>query len=76
MIRSIEGVKDALVYGKPNSVLGNIVCADVVINTGYQLDEIAIKKELLNLLQQFKIPRKIYFVDELMYGRTGKIKRQ
>jgi len=61
------------VYGKKNSVLGNILIADVKLK-----DKIS-EKELINFLsdkiQMHKVPRIYNFVDEISVTRTGKIKR-
>lgn len=74
-IMSMEGVRQALVYGKANSVLGNVLCADVQLEEGCSLTELDIKKALAEQLQDFKIPRRIKFVAEMTMTRTGKIKR-
>jgi len=74
-IMDIEGVKQAMVFGKANSVLGNVLCADVVLDIGIELTELDIKKILGAQLQDFKVPRRIKFVEELSLTRTGKMKR-
>lgn len=74
-IMDIKGVQQAMVYGKANSILGNVLCADVVLETPAKLTEIEIKKHLSSRLQDFKIPRRIKFVEELLLTRTGKLKR-
>ncbi|MEA3541349.1 MAG: fatty acid--CoA ligase family protein [Pseudomonadota bacterium] len=71
-IQKIVGVKAARVYGKKNSVLGNILCADVV---SVNLKEKAIREILAKSLQNFKIPRMINFVNEMKLTRTGKLPR-
>lgn len=73
-IREIDGVFDVRVFAKSNSVLGNIVCSEIVINNDL-LDESSIRNQLQNNLQEFKIPRLIKFVDKISTTRTGKIKR-
>jgi acyl-coenzyme A synthetase/AMP-(fatty) acid ligase len=74
-ITSIEGVCQALVYGKANSILGNVLCADVQLAEGVALTELDIKKHLASQLQDFKIPRRIKIVEEMALTRTGKLKR-
>lgn len=74
-IDALEGVRQSLVYGKPNSVLGNIVVAEVLREEGSELTDVDIRKSLRDKLQDFKIPRKIKFVEEFTLTRTGKIKR-
>ena len=69
-ILQIPDVLQAVVFGKKNSVLGNILCAELKLIPGSQLTEIS------NVLQDFKIPRRIRFVESFSLTRTGKIKRK
>jgi acyl-coenzyme A synthetase/AMP-(fatty) acid ligase len=75
IITQIGGVEQAIVYGKPNSVLGNILCADVKLEKNISLSELYIRQYLIGKLQDYKIPRKIQFVESFKITRTGKIKR-
>ena len=74
-IMGIEGIKQAMVYGKANSILGNVLCADIVLENDVELTELEIKKILSAQLQDFKVPRRIKFVEEISLTRTGKMKR-
>ena len=71
-LMDLEEVKEAIVFGKPNSVLGNILCADIVIENDIKTFEI--RKHLLKKLQNFKIPRVINYVSQIEKTRTGKKK--
>lgn len=73
VILSIPGLKNVKVFAKTNSVLGNIVCCEIVSEIQYS--EAEIRKNLQSKLQEFKIPRIIKFVEEISLTRTGKIKR-
>ena len=73
-IREINGVADVRVFAKSNSVLGTIICCEVVRSIP-SLDESNIRNQLKTKLQEFKIPRMVRFVDALSTTRTGKIKR-
>lgn len=75
-IMAMNGVRQVLVYGKKNSILGNVLCADVQLEEGATLTELDIKKTLAMQLQDFKVPRKIRVVEEIAQTRTGKLKRQ
>lgn len=75
VIMGIDGIKQAMVYGKANSILGNVLCADLVLEFGVVLTELDIKKFLATQLQDYKVPRRIKFVEELSLTRTGKMKR-
>ncbi len=74
-IMEMEGVRQALIYGKANSILGNVLCADIQLEEGCAITELDIKKTLAAQLQDFKIPRRIKFVEEMSLTRTGKLKR-
>lgn len=77
VISEIEGVKDVIVFGRKNSVLGSIIVANIIKED--KEDPIKLKKRIKNIvsnsLQDFKIPRKISFVDSFQLTRTGKIKK-
>jgi len=73
-ILTLQGIKNVRVYSKSNSVLGNIICCEVVCENE-QISESSIRTFLQSKIQEFKIPRIIRFVDELSTTRTGKIKR-
>ncbi len=70
----IPGIKLARVFAKSNSVLGNIICCDVV-KIVPEISEIEIREFLKSKIQPFKIPRIISFVESIQITRTGKTKR-
>lgn len=74
-INAIEGVRQTLVCGKANSILGNVLIAEVQLANGAKITSLDIRKILKNKLQDFKIPRKIVFVEAFSLTRTGKLKR-
>ena len=74
IIRKIEGIQDVRVFAKSNSVLGNIICCEVV-KTSDEIDEVSIRSFLQSKLQEFKIPRVVKFTNQISTTRTGKIKR-
>ena len=74
-ITAVAGVLQAVVYGKVNSVLGNVLCAEVVKAQDCAITETDLRRYLAGRLQDFKIPRRIKFVDKLSLTRTGKLKR-
>lgn len=73
-IRNLEGIQDVRVFAKSNSVLGNIICCEVV-KTSDEIDELSIRSFLQSKLQEYKIPRIIKFTNKISITRTGKIKR-
>ena len=67
------GVREARVYARANSVLGQILCAEVV--TDGEFSEAVIRANLAEKLQAAKIPRLIKQVAEVKRTRTGKVAR-
>lgn len=74
-INAYPGVRQSLVYGKANSILGNVLIAEVQLEDGVAVNDLAIRQALKEQLQDFKIPRKIHFVETFSLTRTGKLKR-
>lgn len=76
-IRCVDGVKDVMVSGRENSVTGNIIVANVILNQ--QADKSQVKLNIKTFakqnLQGWKIPRIIKFVNGFERTRTGKLKR-
>ncbi|NMC67716.1 MAG: AMP-binding protein [Spirochaetales bacterium] len=73
VLLQLDEVNDAVVYSKTNSVIGNIIVADVILSK--PITEVQIRKFLSSKIQEYKIPRIIRFVDKIELSRTGKIKR-
>lgn len=65
VIQELQDVLDVTVYGEKNFLLGQIVCADVVLKEGY--DEKAFPSKLSHYcrgrLENYKIPVKIKILD-------------
>ena len=67
-------IRNVRVFGKSNAVLGNIICCDVELLPDSELKEQDIRYFLNGKIQNFKIPRKISFVEKIELTRTGKKK--
>ena len=74
VLNSHDSVLASKIHSKKNSVLGNILIADIKRKKD-NLTEKEIRNFLQKKLQPFKIPRIINFVDQIELTRTGKIKR-
>lgn len=70
-ILSINGVIDVHVYGKSNSLLGTIICADVI---GDSLNVKMIKKEMTKITDKHKLPQVIRIVKSFEHIYNGKKK--
>jgi long-chain acyl-CoA synthetase len=70
-------VREAAVVGVPDEALGEEVGAAVALKQGEDVDAETLKGFVKEQVAAYKYPRKIWFVDELPKGPTGKIlKRQ
>jgi acyl-coenzyme A synthetase/AMP-(fatty) acid ligase len=72
-IMEIDGVKDVHVYGRENSLLGSIICADIIGEGG--VSPKSIKTELINKsIEKHMIPQIIRIVDLFEHVQNGKKK--
>lgn len=67
-------IRNVRVYGKANAVLGNIICCEIELHPDTELKEEEVRFFLNGKIQNFKIPRKITFVEKIELTRTGKKK--
>ena len=68
-----EGVLEAAVVGVPDESMGEEVGAAVVLKEGQDVSADDLKAYVKEQVADYKYPRKIWFVDELPKGPTGKI---
>lgn len=73
-LRVIDGITQSRVYAKRNSVLGNILCCEIMVSQSY-VDETYVRNQLARTLQEYKIPRIVKITDMISVGRTGKTSR-
>ena len=76
IIKAIPGINDAIVFGRKNSIMGNIIEANVIKEPS--LEDSAVKaavKAATSILQDFKRPRIITIVNQFELTRTGKVKK-
>jgi long-chain acyl-CoA synthetase len=66
-------IQEAAVVGVPHDELGEEVGAAVVLKEGESLDADELRSYVKEQVAAYKYPRKIWFVDELPKGPTGKI---
>jgi len=68
-------VAHGLAFAVPHAKLGEEVAAVVVLKDGASADEREIRDFVAGRLADFKVPRRILFVDEIPKGPTGKMQR-
>jgi len=66
-------IQEAAVIGVPHHELGEEVGAAVVLKEGESLEADELKSYVKEQVAAYKYPRKVWFVDELPKGPTGKI---
>lgn len=64
----------ARIYAKKNSLMGNVLIADVMVNS--QISEKEILTFLRSKLPEYKIPRIINFVEKIEITKSGKVTRK
>jgi long-chain acyl-CoA synthetase len=78
-ILEMDGIRDVLVYGEKNPIMGNIVCALVSVGEGIDEKALAklVKRHCASRLQAFKVPVKISFtMDEQFSARFKKDRKK
>ena len=76
ILLKLPSIQQAVVYGKKNSVTGQIVVCDVVLQPGSQLDSVAAKQTLSDALPRYAVPRIFNIVESLRTTSTGKLCRR
>lgn len=73
---SVEGVAEAVSFGVPDKLYGEVVWAAIVPKKGSSISEEEVKKQLAGNLAKFKVPVRVWIVDSIPKGATGKISRR
>ncbi len=72
---AIKGVAESAVVGVAHADFGEGVTAVVVVRSGAQLTEEEIRRTLQTHLAGYKVPKRVFFVDELPRNKMGKIQK-
>lgn len=72
-IQSLPDVQDAAVIGLPDVRRGEVVGAFVIAKDGRTISEEAMLKVLAGKIAHYKIPRRIFIVDEFPRNASGKV---
>ncbi|MFQ5631182.1 MAG: acyl--CoA ligase [bacterium] len=70
-----QHVKQAVTFAVPHDKLGEDVAAAIVLNADAMITEKEIRAFASRKLADFKIPKKVIFLDEIPKGATGKLQR-
>ncbi len=75
MLLDHAAVQQVVTFAIPHKSLGEEVAAAVVLKEGEAGDEAAIRSFAAERLAAFKVPRKIFILDEIPKGPSGKLQR-
>lgn len=70
-----ENVLEATVVGLPDTVLGEVSCAAIVLKEGAKVTEEEMKEYIKERVADFKVPDLIIFLDQLPMTASGKISK-
>ncbi len=68
-------VLQAVTFALPHEKLGEEVAAAIVVREGHRVSEKELRDYAAQRLADFKVPRKVVFLDEIPKGPTGKLQR-
>ncbi|MGY0570722.1 malonate--CoA ligase [Bradyrhizobium sp. RDM12] len=74
-IDAMPGVIESAVIGVPHADFGEGVTAVLVCNKGADVSEAAVLKALDGRLAKFKMPKRVFVVDELPRNTMGKVQK-
>jgi malonyl-CoA/methylmalonyl-CoA synthetase len=74
-IDAMPGVIESAVIGVPHADFGESVTAVLVCNKGADVSEAAVLKALDGRLAKFKMPKRVFVVDELPRNTMGKVQK-
>jgi malonyl-CoA/methylmalonyl-CoA synthetase len=74
-INELPGVAESAVVGLPHPDFGEGVVAVVVPKPGNQLDGAAIVSALKDRIANFKVPKRVFVVNELPRNTMGKVQK-
>jgi acyl-CoA synthetase (AMP-forming)/AMP-acid ligase II len=77
VIMEVDGVKDCTVFGQASPVTGQIVAAKILLKDGVDQAQTKseIRKHCSGKLARYKVPVKMIFVDDSLFGERFKKKR-
>ena len=75
VIDEMSGVLESAVIGVPHADFGEAVVAVVVLRDGATLSEVALIDTLKTRIANFKVPKRVHFVDELPRNTMGKVQK-
>jgi len=75
-LQQIKGVRDCAVFGVPDRVFGESVCACIELQASAKLEKDDITAQLRQRIGSYKLPKLIYFTDRLPRDASGKLQKK
>jgi fatty-acyl-CoA synthase len=72
-IQTLPQIKEAAAVAMPDPVRGEVVAAFVILNEGQHITEENLITALQGRIAHFKIPKRVFFVNDFPRNSTGKI---
>ncbi|MGH2566067.1 MAG: class I adenylate-forming enzyme family protein, partial [Ginsengibacter sp.] len=76
VIYAIEGVKEVVIIGVPDKVMGESIVAFVTTNGTTEINEKIIQRKCTTQLESFMVPGKIFLIQEMPKSSNGKIDKK
>ena len=76
VLREFPGIADVAVVGLPNEHSGEEVVAAIVVEPGADVDLDAVREFGRRVLTPYKVPRRVFIVEELPKSLIGKVLRR
>jgi long-chain acyl-CoA synthetase len=74
-ILELSEVHEVSVVGVEDEILGEVLCACIVLKEGFEGDQRKIQRHCQEKLAIFKIPKYVYFMKDLPKTVTGKVRK-
>ena len=71
-----SSIQQAVTFAMPHPTLGEEVAAAVVVDKDSRLNEQELRPWLQERIAHFKMPKKVFFLEDIPKGPTGKIQRR
>ena len=73
VLREIDGIRDAAVFGREDALLGNRICAVVVKVKGSNLTSGEILSMCQSRLDRWRVPHEVIFTEDIPKTSSGKV---
>ncbi len=75
LLDELDGVQESAIIGVPHRDFGEVVVAVIVRSTAYTLDEAELVDFCKTRIANFKVPKRVFAIDELPRNAMGKVQK-